>query len=292
MRPFVRILERMYTLAVPHADLLPFIEHYWSVSTNPGEVVDLSVDVYVDARADLIFNLGDPYLRSVIGRRPVTYSFSNLDAQRNVPITIVQRGAVATCGVRFRTGGLSPFLREPASRMTNRTPGIAEVFGDAAPRLEGALSERRSDVGGQKELLDAFLLGRMEIDSSYAIFSRVKSAIEADGGLEPVEEICRGAGVSPRNLGRLFGRFLGLSPKYFERIVRFQRALRILMKDATTTLGTVSADCGYFDQSHFVKDFRRFTGGVPRGYKGYYPPTVPTDFAPNVVRFLQDGKKG
>jgi AraC-like DNA-binding protein len=58
------------------------------------------------------------------------------------------------------------------------------------------------------------------------------------------------------------------------------------------TLGEVSAGCGYFDQSHFVKDFRRFTGGVPRGYKGYYPPAGPEDFAPNVVRFLQDGEKG
>ena len=282
----------MYTLAVPHPDLLPFIEHYWSVSTSPGEVVDLSVNVYVDARADLIFNFGDPYLRGVIGRRPVTYSISNLDAQRNVPITITQRGAVATSGVRFRTGGLSPFLREPASRYTNKTPGVVDAFGDAAVQLEQALSERRADIDGQKELLDAFLLGRMEIDPSYDVFNGAKTAIESDGGLKPVEEICRSAGVSPRNLGRLFGRFLGLSPKYFERIVRFQKALRILMKDATTTLGTVSADCGYFDQSHFVKDFRRFSGGVPRGYKGYYPPTVPTDFAPNVVRFLQDDGKG
>jgi len=281
----------MYTLAVPHTDLLPFIEHYWSVSTNPGEVVDLSVNVYVDARADLVFNLDDPYVRRVIGRRPVTYSVSNLDAQRNVPITIFQRGSVATSGVRFRTGGLSPFLREPASRYTNKTPGIAEVFGDAALRLEKALSECRSDIHSQKELLDTFFLDRMEIDSSYAVFNRIKTDIEHDDGRRLVEEICHAAGVSPRSLGRLFGRFLGFSPKYFERIVRFQKALRILMSDATMTLASVSADCGYFDQSHFVKDFRRFTGGVPRGYKGYYPPAIPTDFAPNVVRFLQDGGK-
>jgi AraC-like DNA-binding protein len=248
--------------------------------------------VYVDARADLIFNFGDPYLRGVIGRRPVTYSRSNLDAQRNVPITIAQRGAVATTGVRFRAGGLSPFVREPMTRYTNRTPEIAEVFGDVARQVEASLSDRRSDIDGQKELLDAFLLERMELDPSYATFTAVKTDVENNGGLEPVEEICRDAGISARNLGRLFGRFLGFSPKYFARIVRFQKALRILMSDTKTTLGTVSAECGYFDQSHFVKDFRRFTGGVPRGYKGYYPPEVPADFAPNVVRFLQDGEKG
>jgi AraC-like DNA-binding protein len=282
----------MYKLAVPHADLLPFVEHYWAVTANPGEEIDLSVNVYVDARADLVFNFGAPYLRGVIGRHAVTFSASNLDAQRNVPITIVQRGAVATAGVRFRTGGLSPFVREPMARYTNRTPGIAEVFGDVSLRLDASLSDCRSDIDTQKELLDAFLLERLDLDASYATFIGVKAEIENNGGLVPVEEASRSAGISPRNLGRLFGRFLGFSPKYFARIVRFQKALRILMNDATTTLGTVSAECGYFDQSHFVRDFRRFTGGVPRGYRGYYPPEVPADFAPNVVRFVQDGGKG
>jgi AraC-like DNA-binding protein len=283
---------RMYKLAVPHPDLLPFVEHYWSVSVNPGEVVDLSVNVYVDARADLIFNFGDPYMRGVVGRRPVTCSVSNLDAQRNVPITIVQRGEVATIGVRFRTGGLSPFVLEPVSRFTNRTPGIKEVFGESAARMEASLSERRSDMDGQKEQLDSFLLDRMRLDAAYATFSGVMAEIETNGGLEPVGEVSRRASISPRNLGRMFDRYLGFSPKSLARIVRFQRALRILMNDTKTSLGTVSAECGYFDQSHFVKDFRRFTGGVPRGYKGYYPPEVPADFAPNVVRFLQDGGKG
>jgi hypothetical protein len=48
------------------------------------------------------------------------------------------------------------------------------------------------------------------------------------------------------------------------------------------------AECGYFDQSHFTKDFRKFTGGFPRGYLGYFPEAGPSDFAPNVVAFLQD----
>ena len=282
----------MYKLAVPHADLLPYVEHYWAVSVNPGEVVDLSVNVYVDARADLIFNFGDPYLRGVIGRNPVIYTASNLDAQRDMPITITQRGAVACAGVRFRTGGIAPFTRAPMSRYTNRTPGIAEVFGDEVKLVDASLRERHSNLEAQKEVLDAFFLSRIQLDATFVAFNDAKAKIEQDGGLRPVEETSHDSGISPRNLGRLFGRYLGFSPKYFARIVRFQKAMRLLMKDARASLGEVSAECGYFDQSHFVKDFRRFTGGVPRGYKGYYPPAGPEDFAPNVVRFLQDGERG
>ena len=282
----------MYKLAVPHADLLPSIEHYWAVSVNAGEVVDLTVNVYVDARADLVFNFGEPYLRGVIGRNPVIYSASNLDAQRDMPITITQRGDVACIGVRFRTGGIAPFVRMPMSRYTNRTPGIAEVFGDEARLVDESLRERHADLDAQKALLDAFFLSRMQLDPTFIAFNDAKAKIEQDGGLRPVEETSRDSGISPRNLGRLFGRYLGFSPKHFARIVRFQKAMRLLMKDAQASLGDVSAECGYFDQSHFIKDFRRFTGGVPRGYKGYYPPAGPEDFAPNVVRFLQDGERG
>jgi len=278
----------VYRLASPNTELLPFVEHYWSVAAADDELVDLSVDVYVDARADLVFNFGAPYFRSIIGQRPVSYAESNLDAQRDAPIRIVQRGAVSICGVRFHAGGLSPFVAGSLAAYTNRTPGIAEVFGEEALRLDMKLSECRLDLDRQRVLLDGFLLNRLRLDTSYAAFTAAKGAIEADGGKTPVEAVSRGAAISPRNLNRLFQRLLGFSPKAYARIVRFQKALRMLMADGSTTLAEVSADCGYFDQSHFVKDFRRFTGGVPRGYKGYYPPAAPRDFAPNVVRFLQD----
>jgi AraC-like DNA-binding protein len=71
-------------------------------------------------------------------------------------------------------------------------------------------------------------------------------------------------------------------------VLRFQDALRMLMRDDARTLAAVAADAGYFDQAHFIRDFRQMTGGVPRGYRGYFPVDGPADFAPNVVAFVQD----
>ena len=68
-----------------------------------------------------------------------------------------------------------------------------------------------------------------------------------------------------------------------------ERTLRALMTDPGCPLAQIATETGYFDQAHFIKDFKRMSGGVPRGYRGYFPPEGPSDFAPNVVVFLQDG---
>ena len=103
-----------------------------------------------------------------------------------------------------------------------------------------------------------------------------------------MSELAEVAASSPRQVERLFSRGLGFPPKTVGRVLRFQFALRQLMTDPGVPLGKVAAETGYYDQAHFVRDFRTFSGGVPRGYRGYYPPEGPTDFAPNVVVFVQD----
>ena len=155
----------MYELRPPAPALRPFIENYWFVRHAPGESVELCVDVYVDARADLIFNFGAPYLREIIGEQAVEYSHSNLDAQRTVPIRITQRGAIQTSGVRFRLGGLGPFARSPLANWTGATPRPADVLGETAAALEGALAACLQPTE-QADLLDAYFLAKMNVRSS------------------------------------------------------------------------------------------------------------------------------
>lgn len=91
----------MYELHPPAPDLAPFIEHYWLLRSTDEAPVDLRVNVYVDARADLILNYGVPYVRTVIGGERREISASNLDAQRLEPICIEQRGAIHAPGRTF-----------------------------------------------------------------------------------------------------------------------------------------------------------------------------------------------
>lgn len=277
----------MYELRLPREELRPYIENYWFVSPVAGEEVDLRVEVFVDVRADLIFNFGAPYRREVIGGAATQHARSNFDAQRLYPIRIQQHGAVRIVGVRFHLGGVAPFAQTPLSEWSGSTPGPAMVFGAAAEGLEVALS---AEVGADEStaVLDRFFIETVNPDPTRTAFERALESLVAGHGRIPVGELAELADCSPRQLERLFARLLGFPPRTVGRALRFQQALRSLMTDPGMSLGAVAAESGYYDQAHFVRDFRIFSGGVPRGYRGYYPTSGPSDFAPNVVAFVQD----
>ena len=241
----------------------------------------------LDGRADLVFNFGAPYLREVIGSGTAMQVRSTLDAQRLVPIRIVQRGLVRIAGVRFHLGGLGAFATGSLHTWTGLTPAPHRVLGADVTLLEAAL-ERTQGVDAQAQLLDAFFASHLSTETSFSQFQALlRLLVEGDGRLA-IATLAKRGKVTSRQLARLFARYLGLPPKTTARVLRFQNALRALMREPSPPLAEIAASADYFDQSHFVKDFKKMTGGVPRGYRGYYPPTSPTDFAPNVVSFLQD----
>jgi transcriptional regulator GlxA family with amidase domain len=173
---------------------------------------------------------------------------------------------------------------------TNATPPPSSVLGEDAIALEDAVRAER-EPPAQAELFDRFFRSHLVRDAAHARFAQALDHLARSDGNATVEDLANVAGVTTRQVDRLFARWLGIPPKTAGRVLRVQRALRALMRDPGRALAEIAADAGYFDQAHFVKDFRRMTGGVPRGYRGYYPPDAPTDFAPNVVVFLQDAAR-
>ncbi len=115
----------------------------------------MRVEVFVDARADLIFNFGAPYRREVIGGATSEIAVSNFDAQRLVPIRIHQHGRVRVSGVRFHLGGVGAFTPSNLAEWSGSTPSPGEIFGTGAIRREADLrAERDSDAAAA--LFDEF----------------------------------------------------------------------------------------------------------------------------------------
>lgn len=278
----------MVRVVPPHPDLADCVAWYWSVDATSDAPVDLRVDVYVDARADLVFNFGAPYHRTRLGEASEVVEASNFDAQRTTPIVIEQSGAVSVAGVRFHAGGVSPFTDTSLADITDCIAPVDTVFGTEALELETALRTTAGEPERQGALFDAFLLSRRRRDCSRETFACLLAHLadlEADVTVASAAAAC---GVSTRHAARLFHRHLGLPPRTMLSITRFQRALEAMTATPDGTTAEIAVACGYFDQAHLVRDVRRFAGGPPKSFRGYFPPEAPKAFAPNVVRFVQD----
>lgn len=277
-----------YRIIEPSPKLTSFIESYWLVQPNQdGTPVQLRVDVYPDARADLILNFGAPYLRTT-PEATTEYQDSNLDAQRTYPIVIHQKGEVEIVGVRFRVGGLGAFVGIPLARFTDCTPSLEEVFGSDGLELNTEIRKAFPALDKVGELLDQFFLERLELSPEYEHFRIMLEQVVSSQSPMFAAEVGRASGISQRTVSRYFSRFLGLTVNKAQQITRFQSSLKYLMSGPQGSLAQVSSDCGYFDQSHFIRDFKKFAGGIPGEFRHYFPECAPRDFAPNLVQFVQD----
>jgi AraC-like DNA-binding protein len=148
-------------------------------------------------------------------------------------------GAVDLVGIRFRPGGLHPFLRAPMTELTGAWADLGDIDRSLRRDLEG--------VRGPEEALLARL--RPGDGAVAAAVARIER------GEQRIDRVAKDLGLHPRRLERLFAREVGLPPKTLARIVRFQGVVR-----GTGEWAALAQACGYYDQAHLIRDFREFAG--------------------------------
>ncbi|WP_437932493.1 helix-turn-helix domain-containing protein [Sorangium sp. So ce291] len=176
-------------------------------------------------------------------------------------------------GVHFRPGGAFPFLGVPAGDLEGRHAALDALWGASAARLRERLVEARGALQ-RFSLLEDFLQAKATLPLRR--HDAVTLALRAfeDPTLESVAEVNSRTGLSPKRLIALFHDEVGLGPKAFWRVRRFQAALRRVERgrgERDSRLrpvrgAEVAAELGYSDQAHFNREFRAFTGLGPRAY--------------------------
>jgi AraC-like DNA-binding protein len=165
-------------------------------------------------------------------------------------------------GVSFQPAGFGRLFREPADALFGQSIALDDIWAGAR------LTERLKEIDPPIEklrMLEVLLTRRYDegkgasqlVEQSLDLF-RHKAV--------SVAECARAAGVSERRLSQVFRECVGLSPKMWCRVRRFQSALRALHNGADVRWSELALDCGYYDQSHFANDFRAFSGLNPSTY--------------------------
>jgi len=246
--------------------LAPYVEHLWMargyLRTNWRNMI------LPDGAVELIVNLGDPqrlchrtdYTRQTAFRR------SWISGERSQPLVIDESGYVDLVGIRFKAGGAWPFLSLPLSELTGYVVELDAVLGREADHL----SERMNDAGRTDErfgLLQSWLLHRLDMGTPPT--PAVKCALSMIQNREEtgrIGQIANKIGVSHKHLLREFDRCVGLPPKMFARLSAFQRAIGWIGHRSCPDWADVATGCGYYDQAHFIHEFRAFSGLTPSNY--------------------------
>ncbi len=195
---------------------------------------------------------------------PLELSRSGITGLNDTYKLFKNSNGIGTVLVYFKEGGASPFFQEP----------IHELFGSSVSldnfllRSELLVFEERLSEAVtylQKiEVVEEFLLLRMRPFNSDPMVMQALDLIFKRKGDIRISELLRQLNISQSPLEKRFRRIVGASPKKFASIVRFRNIIRNATLPASLT--AVGYDAGFYDQSHFIKEFRKFSGDTPEEY--------------------------
>ncbi|RKG76814.1 helix-turn-helix domain-containing protein [Corallococcus terminator] len=174
-----------------------------------------------------------------------------------------------TLALQFKPGGAYPFFGLPMSELAHRSLSIDTLWGRSdGERLRASLVNAPT-AQARLRTLEAALVDRLHRDdvyepaAAYLVRRGIRLLSEAIE-IPRVSELARTLGVSERHLRRAFDDVLGMGPKAFARLVRFQRALQAsTARGARPDWGAIATGVGYYDQAHLIADFRAVTGTTP-----------------------------
>jgi len=217
-------------------------------------------------QSQLLINLGPPQYRVEPGPPEVHIPFVNIwySGLHQGPIDTEAPHGNALLGVAFSAHGTFPWLGERMDGLSDRIIALADALGDGALRLRERLLNTPS-LEARFTCVERWLLARLEAHT--LIHPAVRWAVDqiaATGGRLRIEQLATRTGFTRKHLGNLFRQQVGLSPKSLARVHRFRGALQLLDRaNGQVPWAELADQCGFYDQSHLINEFRRFTGFSP-----------------------------
>lgn len=249
-------------LCRPAPDLSGIVESMWF---GEGSVAYARDRILPSGQSQLLINLGPPQYRIEAGppERRVPFRDIWYSGLHQGPIDTEAPHGNALLGVAFGACGSYPWLGEDLSGLADRIIGLADALGDGVLALRQRLLDQ-TDIARRFGLVEDWLRARLRPRG--AVHPAVRWAVERiarSGGQVGVDQLASQTGYTRKHLASLFQRQVGFGPKALARVHRFKSALALLGAADDVPWAELAAHCGYYDQSHLVRDFRAFSGYAP-----------------------------
>lgn len=246
----------MIAVIKPSIELCQYVRYYWILKSRE----QFSVLTFPIGCPQIIFHRLSPLF---IPELSVSQDKFTISGQVNFPAHIASDGDTEMIVAVFYPHTIGMFIDTPPSAFYN-----AEISGfDIEDKYLNGLASRIFDCENTYqciEIIESWLLTKLKYQHDILNLTRIGAAINSimrNPALQ-VRELADIACLSPKQLGRIFNTYVGMMPKEYARIVRFQKSMWMLQNHCQD-YADIAYCCGYSDQSHFIRNFRRFSGITP-----------------------------
>jgi len=254
---------RRSSTILPSPPLQDYISHYALRTENLGHRVLLR-PITASPHVALVLHLNAPTeaFEYHTGLTRVLPDVMVVGPQTTRRAELLVRGPRDSLVVRFKPGGFHRLFHVSAEHLTNSAQDARDVIGADAGRLLADVAGR-VHAPARVGAVERFLCSRLATARpGHPATEAADEVLLAHGALR-IAELVRHSGLSARQFERAFREYTGLSPKLFARAARLEFALQLKRGDPLRTWTQVSHEAGYFDQTHFVKDFKALAGETP-----------------------------
>lgn len=249
----------------PSPLLLPYIKSFIIIEDDEGDIKNQIMNIYPSGHLEMIISFGD---RVIFSRDDYNLrtAAGYLEGQILEPVYYRCLGRMRILSVIFRPFGIYRFLNIPQYEFTSRRIDLDLIMGRGGKEFIERLCEEPSRTG-KILLADRFFQDLLR-ENEFRDHRIARAAFVIDRSEKKINitDLCDNLNISIKTLERDFSRIVGISPKELTRVMRFNRAFNAINSGEPVDVQEIVFECGYYDQAHFINEFKRFTSLTPTAF--------------------------
>jgi AraC-like DNA-binding protein len=271
-KQFIRAIRYQYLALMnyqtfpPHPDLQALVKCYWTLEV-PAQANPPKQCIIPDGCIEMAFLLGEDVKRYTTNEAFILQPHAMVLGQITEPFYIEPTGYVNTFAVRFYPYGFANFVTTSINSLVNKETPLELLFGEEAAKKLAKEITQAKDTAARIAIIESFLVDKLNNETTIDIIvkSTIDNLIAAKGSLS-IQTILRDNLSKRRQLERKFLQQIGMSPKQLGKVIRLQAALELMLQENTESLTSIAYEAAYYDQAHFIRDFKELTGTTPSAF--------------------------
>ena len=252
--------------ATPSKTLAPYIKRYWAIE-NVLDRGEICVQRIIPTGLTELMLYFTPRPKILTENKKLSDNVA-LYGHQNSFYDMELSGHLSVFSIVFQPQGLMQFFKFPLSEIFNRNVSLKDINGQAGRDLEEKMNEAttfQQRVNIAETYLSELLKNNFD-DFEFRRINHIAGLIKQTYGNINVNQMASEACLCRKQFERIFAEHIGISPKQYLKIIRFQSAIFQKQQNSNLSMTDLSYESGYFDQSHFINDFKSLSGLTPKQY--------------------------